>query len=73
MSVLKSIRRKRPIVAPLAGTIPTVGFISASGDFQHGQPWCLLSTDALSRSSDGGRTLYDVLDERGRAQRRNRN
>ena len=49
---------------PLAGDIPAAGLISAAGEFQHGQQWCLLATDDHYRSSDGGKTLEKVLSEK---------
>ena len=52
---------------PLAGDLPAAGLISASGEFQHGQQWCLLATDGIFLSADGGTTLEKVLDEKGSA------
>ena len=46
---------------------PLAGNISAAGEFQHGQQWHLLATDGLYRSTDGGKTLEKVLDEKGSA------
>jgi hypothetical protein len=60
-------KARTPTWQPLAGNIPTIGPISATGDFQHGQQWCLLAADGHYRSSDGGKTLEKVLDEKGTA------
>lgn len=50
---------------PLTGDRVAAGLISAAGEFQHGQHWCLLATDGIYRSTDGGKTLEKVLDEKG--------